>query len=150
MEFTRFQPYRSDPNKSNLLISKSPTSSWFMFCHFSLIRLINNNLKIKATACKCWSSHLPSGPLLQPLYLCHHASFMFKRPQNAFLFSSKSASLLETQTPRFRICPPHPQTHWVQVTTHKAQTKAVLKNICKAMCMVKEPPRCQANSTKAE
>lgn len=154
VEFTRLQPYHSDQNKSNLLISKSP-SSWFMFCHFFLIRLIINNLEIKATACKRWSSHLPSGPLLQPLYLCHHASFMFKRPQNVFLFSLKSASLLETQTPRFHMhsptpLNPHPipQTHGVQVSIHKAQRK--LKNVWKAVCMVNEPPRCWADSSNAQ
>lgn len=73
-----------------------------MFRHFFLIRLITNNLEMKATARTYWSSRLPSGPLYS-LYISAITPLRYlKDHKNAFLLILESfASFLETQTPGF-------------------------------------------------
>lgn len=124
VKFIHLHPYRSDPNKTNLLICKSPNKFMVHVLSFLPYQINYQNLKIKATPCIHGSSRLPSGPLLQPCYLTLVPPSYLKDHKMLFFFSLKYAtSFSETQTPRFHTHTPLSQTHWVQVSIHKSQTK---------------------------
>lgn len=102
VEFIHLHPYRSDPNKTNLLICKSPNKFMVHVLSFLPYQINYQNLKIKATACTHGSSCLPSGPLLHPFCLALVPPSYLKDHKMLFFFSLKyAASFSETQTPRF-------------------------------------------------